>query len=161
MPIKKLISKESFFFFLGNHDSWKLLMQTWGFWLNCFFFELECMWKKAKRKKMMRCIRASTACERRRRIKLSKEVCQVLPSPVCMKVREQATFFFLFFFIWFRVHIYIYIFTSGRYTWERKRVGKDIQSSSVTTTKCGFSFSHHQRRRTEHVRERREMAVAE
>jgi hypothetical protein len=126
-------------------NSWRLIMQTSNFNRK----------RKRERKNAKRCIRANTACERRgwrRRRKLSKEVCQVLPSPAF--VCERTSYLLLFYSFLF-VRTYINARRAGILgnEIERKRESKDIQSSSVTTTWCGFSFSHHQRRRTEHKRE--------
>jgi len=111
-----------------------------------FFFDYKYIW----------CIRARTAWERRRwrRRKLSKEVCQVLPSSMCMCESNANELPSSFLFIQIRVHTYIH---AGQvYLGTRMRERESIQSSSVTTTRWGFSFSHHQRRRTEHnERERR------
>ena len=63
--------------------------------------------REQEKKNAKRCIRANTACERRgwrRRRKLSKEVCQVLPSPAF--VCERTSYLLLFYsFLFVRTYI--------------------------------------------------------
>jgi len=155
MPIMKLFFV---FCFLIHTYCWRLIMQTSNFNRTSFFEHEGICTKKTRKRKWCDAFERTQHANEEDDEEEEEEENWVKKFVKCFHHQHlwewanELPSSFLFILI--RAHIHKR--TSGRYTWERKRrerESKDIQSSSVTTTWCGFSFSHHQRRRTEHKRE--------